>query len=36
MTSEEPSNRVYFEMTKPFDEIKKVLFYAIGEKIENK
>ena len=35
MTSEDPSNRVYFEMTKPFDEIKKVLFYAIGEKIEN-
>ena len=35
MTSEDPSNRVYFEMTKPFEGIKKVLFYAIGEKIEN-
>ena len=35
MTSQsDESTNVFFEMTQPFDETKKVLFYALGEKIE--
>ena len=35
MTSQsDESTNVFFEMTQPFEETKKVLFYALGEKIE--